>query len=94
MSGGSKRCQVAYAGPGRQRILTVDLAPEATIADAIEAARRVAADEDVAWDSAPVGIFGVTRTRADVPADGDRIELYRPLRADPRVRRRALARIR
>lgn len=94
MSGARKRCQVVYAGPRRQRIVTVELAPEATVGDALEAARRLAADEEVAWDSAPVGIFGAPRTRADVPLDGDRIELYRPLRTDPRERRRASARIR
>ncbi len=94
MTGARKRCEVIYAGPRRQRILTLELAREATIADALEAARREAADEEVAWDSAPVGIFGVLRARTDVPADGDRIELYRPLRADPRERRRATARIR
>jgi putative ubiquitin-RnfH superfamily antitoxin RatB of RatAB toxin-antitoxin module len=35
-----------------------------------------------------VGIFGEPRARTDVCADGDRIELYRPLRRDPRERRR------
>jgi putative ubiquitin-RnfH superfamily antitoxin RatB of RatAB toxin-antitoxin module len=93
VSGARKRCQVAYAGLRRQRIVTVELPSEATVGDAIAAARRVAADEEVAWESAPVGIFGAPRTRADVPLDGDRIELYRPLRADPRERRRAAARI-
>jgi uncharacterized protein len=65
------------------------LPPEATIADAIEAARRQAPDLDIPWDSAPVGVFGESRSRADTPADGDRIELYRPLRDDPKARRRA-----
>ncbi|MDE2448577.1 MAG: RnfH family protein [Gammaproteobacteria bacterium] len=69
----------------------VVLPAAATIAEAIEAARRQAHDADVPWDSAPVGIFGEARTRADLPADGDRIELYRPLRDDPRIRRRAKA---
>jgi putative ubiquitin-RnfH superfamily antitoxin RatB of RatAB toxin-antitoxin module len=94
MSGSRKRCEVVYAGPRRQRILTLELAREATIAEALAAARREADDEEVAWDSAPVGIFGVARSRTDVPADGDRIELYRPLKADPRERRRAAARLR
>jgi putative ubiquitin-RnfH superfamily antitoxin RatB of RatAB toxin-antitoxin module len=94
MTGSRKRCEVAYARGGRERILSLELACEATIAEALEAARREAEDEEVAWDSAPVGIFGVARTRTDVPADGDRIELYRPLKADPRERRRAAVRLR
>jgi putative ubiquitin-RnfH superfamily antitoxin RatB of RatAB toxin-antitoxin module len=33
-------------------------------------------------------VFGEPRMRTDPLRDGDRVELYRPLRADPRVRRR------
>jgi uncharacterized protein len=87
-----KHCVVAYAGHARQYLWSVDLPAQATIADAIEAARRQAPDIDVPWDGAPVGVFGELRTRAYVPADGDRIELYRPLRDDPKARRRAKAR--
>ncbi|MDE2450505.1 MAG: RnfH family protein [Gammaproteobacteria bacterium] len=84
-----KHCVVAYADPVRQYLWPVALPVEATIADAIESARRQAPDADVPWDSASVGIFGEPRSRADIPADGDRIELYRPLHDDPRARRRA-----
>jgi putative ubiquitin-RnfH superfamily antitoxin RatB of RatAB toxin-antitoxin module len=85
-----KQCVVAYAADGaRQCLWRVVLPAEATIAEAIGAARRQAPAADIPWDRAPVGIFGEPRTRADLPADGDRIELYRPLSEDPRVRRRA-----
>jgi putative ubiquitin-RnfH superfamily antitoxin RatB of RatAB toxin-antitoxin module len=85
-----KHCVVAYAADAsRQYLWSVALPAEATIADAIESARRQAQNADIPWDSAPVGIFGEPRRRADLPADGDRIELYRPLRDDPRARRRA-----
>jgi hypothetical protein len=87
-----KRCLVAYADAACQYLWAVELPAEATIGDAIGSARRQAPDADVPWDSAPVGIFGESRSRADLPADGDRIELYRPLRDDPRTRRRAKAR--
>ena len=86
-----KHCIVAYAGAARQYLWPVTLPTAATIGEAIEAARRQAADEKIPWDSAPVGIFGEPRSRADRPADGDRIELYRPLREDPRARRRKKA---
>ena len=82
-----KHCVVAYADPARQYLWPVALAAEATIADAIAAARCQAPDADIPWDSAPVGIYGEARTRADLPADGDRIELYRPLSSDPKERR-------
>jgi len=86
-----KTCLVAYADSARQCLWPVVLSAEATIADAIEAARRQAQNADIPWDSAPVGIFGEPCSRADVPADGDRVELYRPLRDDPKARRRAKA---
>jgi uncharacterized protein len=80
---------VAYAGPARQYLWPVVLPADATIGEAIEAVKRQAKGAEVPWDTAPVGIFGEPRSRADRPADGDRIELYRPLRDDPRARRRA-----
>jgi len=88
VTGGRKRCVVAYASRERQYLWAVDLEPDATIADAIQAARQVADDPDVPWDTAPVGIFGSIRQRSDRPAEGDRVEIYRPLKDDPRERRR------
>ncbi len=83
-----KSCVVAYATRERQFLWTVDLPAQATIADALQAARALATGVDVPWEAAPVGIFGELRQRDDRPAEGDRIELYRPLAADPRERRR------
>src|ERR1700761_5503731 len=85
---GGKRCVVAYATRERQYLWAVDIPLDATIADAIEAARQLADEPDVPWDVAPVGIFGEPRERTDRPAEGDRVELYRPLSNDPRDRRR------
>lgn len=83
-----KHCVVAYATPARQQLWSVELGLGASIQDAIDAARAQAALADVPWDDAPVGIFGEVRARTEVPADGDRIELYRALPHDPRARRR------
>ena len=87
-----KRCTVAFATRERQYLWSVELPSSARIAEALAAARSQAADEpgveQIPWDSAPVGIFGEPRTRSDRCADGDRIELYRPLEQDPRERRR------
>jgi len=95
----TKRCVVAYATHEHQYLWTVDLPPEATVADALKAARGLVAEtrttrgtrdelNDIPWETAPVGIFGVACNRQAIPADGDRIEIYRPLRSDPRDRRR------
>jgi putative ubiquitin-RnfH superfamily antitoxin RatB of RatAB toxin-antitoxin module len=66
----------------------VGLAERDTVADALAEARRIANRPDVPWDAAPLGIFGQPCARTDVPSDGDRIEIYRPLASDPRQRRR------
>jgi uncharacterized protein len=84
-----KRCIVAYATPEAQYLWHVELPAAASIADALAAARRQAPQAEVPWDEAPVGIFGERRARTDVPAEGDRIEIYRPLAHDPREARRA-----
>ncbi len=89
MSRPVKRCIVAYATAERQFLWPVEIDAGASIAEVIAAARRGASEAAVPWESAPVGIFGELRERDAVPADGDRIELYRPLEQDPRARRRA-----
>ena len=88
-----KRCTVAYATPERQWLWAVTLADSATVADALEQARAQVAGLEVPWN-ADVGIFGELCDRAAVPRDGDRIEIYRPLKADPKESRRARAKAR
>ena len=88
-----KRCTVAYATPERQWLWVVTLPDSATVADALEQARAQAAGLEVPWN-ADVGVFGELCDRAAVPRDGDRIEIYRPLKADPKVSRRERAKAR
>lgn len=83
-----KQCVVAYATPTRQYLWTVDLSVDATIQQALDEARRMSGTDDVPWDEADVGLFGEVKKRDDIPRDGDRIELYRPLAHDPKESRR------
>lgn len=87
---GTKRCLVVFAGEAREYAWTVRLASGDAIGTALAVARAQAGADGAAvpWESAPVGIFGQLRRRSDLCADGDRIEIYRPLRRDPRERRR------
>ena len=93
-----KHCTVAYATGHRQYLWEMDLPVGASVAEALTAARglalageaqEAAAAAAIPWDTAPVGIFGEGATREQVPRDGDRIEIYRPLLADPKEQRRA-----
>lgn len=92
----AKHCLVAFALPLRQFLWAVELPPNATVAEALQQAQlqAVARGEagEVPWDSNSLGIFGEPCRREDVPADGDRVEIYRPLINDPRASRRARVR--
>ena len=83
-----KKVVVVFARPERQWLWPVTLPDTATVAEALDAAREVAGAVDVPWDG-ETGIFGVLCGRDAVPRDGDRIEIYRPLKADPKESRRA-----
>src|ERR1043165_5654675 len=85
-----KRCTVAFALPTHQWSCELQLEDAATVGDALAKARQAPGAPDLPWDAA-VGIFGALCDRSAVPRDGDRIEIYRPLRADPKVSRRERA---
>jgi putative ubiquitin-RnfH superfamily antitoxin RatB of RatAB toxin-antitoxin module len=90
-----KRCLVAIDAADGPLLIEVDLAGDASIDAALAQARAAARLDnlpcDIDWDGAAVGVWGQRRKRAAVPLDGDRIEVYRPLPADPRERRRRRA---
>lgn len=86
------RVEVAYAQPGRPTLRTLHLAPGSTIGDAIGACGLLAECPEFNLERNRVGIFG-RLAHLDTPLrDADRVEIYRPLRADPKeVRRRRAA---
>ena len=86
-----KTCTVVFATPQRQWVWQVLLSDGGTVAEALAQAREQAQGIEVPWD-ADVGIFGELCDRTAVPRDGDRIELYRPLKSDPKESRRERAR--
>jgi uncharacterized protein len=92
----SKHCTVAFALPERQFLWELTLPVEATVAEALEQARQQASARgeaaQVPWESDALGIFGEPCRAADVPRDGDRVEIYRALLVDPREGRRARVR--
>ena len=82
---------VAYAAPERQTLIELVVPPGTTVAGAIELAAIRAAHPGIPADAA-LGIHGrLVRPEQPVVA-GDRVELYRPLPADPKETRRQLAR--
>jgi putative ubiquitin-RnfH superfamily antitoxin RatB of RatAB toxin-antitoxin module len=85
----TKRCSVACDTPAGILVCELDLPDDATIAVALSGARRVLGEHAADWEHAATGIYGRVYSRTHIPAHGDRIELYRPLKLDPRAKRRA-----
>jgi putative ubiquitin-RnfH superfamily antitoxin RatB of RatAB toxin-antitoxin module len=87
----SKRCRVLCDTPEGVLQCELELPDAATIAVALEAARLTLGEAAADWKCAVTGIYGAIHPRTYVPIDGDRIEVYRALRIDPRAARRARA---
>jgi uncharacterized protein len=88
----SIRVTVAFAAPGLNGVadvaassgeINLDLPPNATIADALSKAGF----ESI--EIAAVGVWGKVRPLTFVLREHDRVEVYRPLQADPKAARRA-----
>jgi hypothetical protein len=80
---------VVFARPERQILRSVRLPAGSTVEDAVAASGF--ADELGNPGPGPVGIYGKAVPARTIVRDGDRIEIYRPLRADPKDLRRARA---
>ncbi len=84
--------EVAWARPERQVIIPVEVAEGATIGEAITRSGILERFPEIDLEYNRVGIFGRLQTLATVLRAGDRVEIYRPLIADPKeVRRRRAA---
>lgn len=86
-----KRCSVVCDTPAGILTCELELPDEATLGAAVAAARGQLGERAADWEHAATGVYGRVRARHFVWADGDRIELYRPLQVDPRARRRERA---
>ena len=82
--------EIAYAEPQRQIVCKVEIAVNSTVDEAILAS-GIRDALPPGFTPSALGIFGRTVTAATRLRDGDRIELYRPLKADPKDSRRRRA---
>ncbi len=82
---------VVYALPERASEIELKLPLGATVADALESSGLAANHPGVDLARCAVGVFGRRVERDRVLADGDRLEVYRPLVADPKDARRRRA---
>lgn len=82
---------VAYGFPEKQYLLKVKLEEGATVEDAIRASGLLALRTEIDLSQSKVGIYSRPIKLQDPVHDGDRVEVYRPLIADPKELRRQRA---
>jgi len=85
------RVEVVYATPTRQEIIEVSVRPGATVEQVIRASDLLVRFPEIDLTRQRVGIYGVIARLQDAVHDGDRVEIYRPLVADPKEARRKRA---
>jgi putative ubiquitin-RnfH superfamily antitoxin RatB of RatAB toxin-antitoxin module len=81
--------EVVYACPARQTLLRLDVAQGTTVGGALAASGILGLHPEIDLVQQRVGIFGQFVAHDHVLASGDRIEIYRPLLADPKAGRHA-----
>jgi putative ubiquitin-RnfH superfamily antitoxin RatB of RatAB toxin-antitoxin module len=77
------KVSVTYALPDRQTWLEVDVPEQATVRDAIEASGIIRAFPMLDLSLQKVGVFGKTVALEARLEPGQRVEIYRPIIADP-----------
>ncbi|WP_369792555.1 RnfH family protein [Mangrovibacter sp. MFB070] len=83
--------EVVYALPEKQYLRKVTLTEGATLQQAIEASGLLVLRTDINLEKNKVGIYSRPAKLNDTVQDGDRVEIYRPLTADPKALRRMRA---
>lgn len=83
--------EVVLAMPERQELVSLDVARGTTVAEAINISGLPEMFEGFELDLKSVGIFGQKADPEQTLREGDRVEIYRPLIADPKEVRRQRA---
>jgi len=89
LDGATLRIEIAYAGPQRAIVKTYRLSLGSSVADALRLAALDADFRGIDLMNSPLGIYGRRAPADQLLKEGDRIEIYRPLAADPKLARRA-----
>ncbi len=86
--------EIVYATPKKQLLLAITLPAHSNVADAIKLSgilTQCSELEQQEVTSLNVGIFSIPCSLEREVQQGDRIEIYRPLRHDPKEARRMRA---
>lgn len=91
MASGDDTVEVVYATPEVQRVVRVSFTPGLTAAQAVRRAGVLEEFPEIQASPLVLGVFGV-RVEENTPlAPGERVEICRPLKQDPRAMRSSVA---
>ncbi|MCL9669453.1 RnfH family protein [Rosenbergiella epipactidis] len=85
------RVEVVYALPEKQYLRPVSVPEGSTIEEAIIASGLLELRKDIQLTENKVGVYSRPVKLTDQVEEGDRVEIYRPLLADPKEMRRQRA---
>lgn len=80
--------EVVYADECEQALLKAQLPDNSIVMDAIYASGILDRFPEINLNNQKIGIFGDSVEKTDPLSDGDRVEIYRPLKVDPKEARR------
>jgi putative ubiquitin-RnfH superfamily antitoxin RatB of RatAB toxin-antitoxin module len=87
----SIQIEITYAKPDRQDVVRLKLPEGSTIQQAIEASGLTQRYPEIDLTKTKVGIYGKLSRMDTVVRERDRVEIYRPLIADPKEVRKQRA---
>ncbi|MDP3843091.1 MAG: RnfH family protein [Oxalobacteraceae bacterium] len=88
---GNLQVQVCYAKPEIQLLRDVSVPPGTTLQAAIVQSGILDEMPEIDLSTCRVGVYSKLKTLEAILRDGDRVEIYRPLIADPKESRRRRA---
>ena len=83
--------EIVFAKPGEQALEQLQVAADETVESVIRQSGLLERFPEIDLKTNKVGIFGKAATLSATLRDGDRIEIYRPLIADPKEARKKRA---
>ena len=85
------KVEVVYALPEKQTLLALEVPMGTTVIEAVRASGILDTYPEIDIANSKLGIFGRMAKSDEVLQPGERVEIYRPLKADPKEVRRRLA---
>ena len=83
--------EIAFARPGEQALERLQVPAEATVESVIRQSGFLERFPEIDLASNKVGVFGKATQLSATLSEGDRVEIYRPLIADPKEARKKRA---